>query len=56
MNEAEAYLDRALGSSVFPHWHIFFPWLLLPGELVTNLLALGLIFVLSLNAPFVPDL
>lgn len=51
-----ACLDWVLGSSFFPPWRILFPWLLLPGELVTHLLALGLIFLSSLNAPFVPAL
>lgn len=56
-SEASSSLSRlSPGSSLFPPQHIFFPSLLLPGELVTHLPALGLIFVLSLNAPFIPGL
>lgn len=54
-----SYLSWVLGSSFFPPRHIFFPWLLLPAQLMTHqelMLALGLIFVSTLNAPFVPAL
>lgn len=43
-------------SSFFHPWHIFLPCLLMPGRLRAHLLAVGHVFVWSLNTPFVPAL